>query len=72
MSIMDKLKTFVGKNPEKVERGVNKVAEVADKRTGGKYGGKINTARDKAKEAIKTGGRGGRSGGQRGDQGGQG
>ena len=52
MSIMQKLKDMVGKHSDKVRKGVDQAAETADKKTGGKYGDKIGSARDRANDFI--------------------
>ena len=49
MGIFDKVKDLAGKHAEKVEGAIDKVAEVVDDKTGGKYADQI----DKGAEAAK-------------------
>ena len=49
MGFLDKAKDLLGKHEEKVEDALDKVAEVVDDKTGGKYSDKI----DKGAEAAK-------------------
>lgn len=41
MNMMDKLKGFLGKSPDKAKQGIDKAASFADEKTGGKYSDKI-------------------------------
>jgi len=50
MSIIDKVKQLIGQNPDKARRGIAKAGDMIDKKTGGKYSGKIDTAQQKATE----------------------
>ncbi|MQA87659.1 MAG: antitoxin [Streptosporangiales bacterium] len=54
MSVLDRLrekaKQFAGKNPEKMQRGIDRAAQKADEKTGGKYSEQINRGAAKAKE----------------------
>ncbi|MGH3096423.1 MAG: antitoxin [Streptosporangiales bacterium] len=52
MSIMDKLKGLVGKNPDKAKEGLDKATSFVDEKTGGKYSEKIDRASDKAHNVI--------------------
>jgi hypothetical protein len=56
MSFMDKgkdaLEKGVDSQGEKVGEGVDKAAEVADDKTGGKHGDQLDQGSDKAKEAL--------------------
>lgn len=52
MSVMNKLKGMLGKHSDRIQQGVDRAAEAADKRTRGKYGKRIGTAREKAKEYV--------------------
>ncbi len=49
MGLLDKAKALLGQHEEKVEGAIDKVAEVVDDKTGGKYADKI----DKGVEAAK-------------------
>ena len=52
MSILDKVKGMLGKNSDKAKTGVDKAADVADAKTGGAHTQQIESAADKAKDAI--------------------
>ena len=52
MSILDKAKGLLGKNSDKAKAGVDKAADVADDKTGGKHTEQIEGAAEKAKDAI--------------------
>ncbi|CAL99826.1 antitoxin protein of toxin-antitoxin system [Saccharopolyspora erythraea NRRL 2338] len=52
MSIMDKLKEFVGKSPDKFHRGIDKAASAADEKTGGKHSDKINRGAEQARKYV--------------------
>ena len=52
MSILDKAKGLLGKNSDKAKSGVDKAADVADDKTGGKHTEQIEGAAEKAKDAI--------------------
>jgi hypothetical protein len=52
MGLMDKAKQLVGKHDDKVKQGIDKVADVADEKTGEKHTDQIEAAADKAKEAV--------------------
>ncbi len=49
MGLLDKAKELLGKHEEKVEDAIDKVADVVDDKTGGKYADQI----DKGAEAAK-------------------
>ena len=52
MSILDKAKGLLGKNRAQAKGGVDKTADVVDKKTGSAHTDKIDMGADKAKEAI--------------------
>jgi hypothetical protein len=52
MSILDKAKGLIGKNRDQAKDGVDKGADLADKKTGGAHSDKIDSAADKAKDVI--------------------
>ncbi|OIV36454.1 hypothetical protein BIV57_16155 [Mangrovactinospora gilvigrisea] len=54
MGIMDNLRKLAGKNPEQVNKGIDKAGDMADEKTGGKYSDQIDTGAQKAKEALGT------------------
>ena len=56
MGFLDKAKSnltkAVDEHGDEIGKGVDKAAEAADKRTGGKYADKIDTGSDKAKDGL--------------------
>jgi hypothetical protein len=52
MGFLDKAKDLLGKHEEKVEGAIDKVAEVVDDKTGGKYTDNIEKGVDGAKGFI--------------------
>ena len=52
MGIIDKIKGLVGGNADKAEQAIDKAADVADSKTGGKYSDHIDTAAEKAKDTV--------------------
>ncbi|MFC0104773.1 antitoxin [Kibdelosporangium aridum] len=49
----EKLQKLAGEHPDKVDKGIDKAADVADQRTGGKHGDKIQQGADKLKERMQ-------------------
>jgi hypothetical protein len=47
--LAQKAKDFARQHPDKTEQGLDKLGDLADKQTGGKYSGQI----DKAEEMLK-------------------
>jgi hypothetical protein len=52
MGILDKAKGLLGGRKAEAKKGVDKAAAMADDKTGGKFGDKIDTGAEKAKEQI--------------------
>jgi uncharacterized protein YjbJ (UPF0337 family) len=52
MSILDKVKDLLKGKSEQVDGAIDKAADVADDKTGGKYTEKIDSAADKAKDIV--------------------
>jgi len=52
MSIIDKLKELVGKNPDQVKGGIDKAGDAFDQRTGGKYSGHVDKGQQQAKDYL--------------------
>ena len=52
MGFLDKAKDLLGKHEEKVESALDKVAEVVDDKTGGKYADQIDKGADAAKGLV--------------------
>lgn len=67
MGLMDKARQLAGKNPQKAKQGIDKIAQQADKRTGGKRSEQITKGTEQVKNRL---GLGGQEGSQTGDQGG--
>lgn len=53
MGILDKLKSLVGGNADKVEDGIDKAAEVAKEKVGAEHADKVDTAAEKAKDVVE-------------------
>ncbi|SEP02363.1 antitoxin [Amycolatopsis saalfeldensis] len=51
----EKIQEFAGSNSDKVGEGVDKAAQFADEKTGGKHGDQINQGADKLKEHFNGG-----------------
>jgi hypothetical protein len=49
---MDKAKGMLKGNQDKVNDGVDKAADLADDKTGGKYSDHIDTGAEKAKDVV--------------------
>lgn len=47
--LTEKAKDFARQHPDKVEQGLDKLGDIADQKTGGKYSGQI----DKGKEMLQ-------------------
>jgi hypothetical protein len=52
MGFLDKAKDLLGQHEEKVEGAIDKVAEVVDEKTGGKYADQIDKGVDAAKGFV--------------------
>jgi hypothetical protein len=52
VGILDKAKSLIGRHEEKVDDAIDKVADVADDKTGGKHSDKIEAAAEKAHEVV--------------------
>lgn len=52
MGFLDTIKEKLAPHHDKVDKGVDKAADMVEKKTGGKYGDQIDTGADKAKEAL--------------------
>jgi len=53
--ITDKAKGLLEEHADKVDEGIDKAAELADDKTGGKYSDQIDTAADKLKDVLPEG-----------------
>lgn len=63
MGFMDKVKGMLGQHGDKVTKGIDKAAKVADSKTKGKYSSQIRSGSQKAKDAADRYGKGGSGGG---------
>ncbi len=52
MGLFDKAKDLAGKHADKVEGAIEKVADVVDEKTGGKYSDKIDQGAEAAKGLV--------------------
>jgi hypothetical protein len=52
MGIFDKAKDVLSQHPDKVEQGLDKAADLADRRTGGQHGEQIDKGVAAAKEKL--------------------
>lgn len=49
---VDKAKDLASDNADKVKDGIDKGADFADEKTGGKFSGQIDTGAEKAKDVV--------------------
>jgi hypothetical protein len=52
MGILDKAKSLLSKNADKVETAIDKAGDIVDKKTQGKYAGQVDKVQDAAKKAV--------------------
>lgn len=52
MGFLDKAKDLLGQHADKVEGAIDKVAEVVDDKTGGKYADQIDKGAEAAKNLV--------------------
>lgn len=50
---VDKAKDLAAEHEDKVKEGIDKVADMADERTEGKYSDQISTGAEKAKDFVE-------------------
>ncbi|MEN8113776.1 MAG: antitoxin [Actinomycetota bacterium] len=50
---VNKAKGMVAGNKDKAKEGIDKAADVADEKTGGKYSGQVDQGADAAKDAVE-------------------
>jgi uncharacterized protein YjbJ (UPF0337 family) len=60
MSIVDKVKEFLGQHGDKVDKAVDKAGDILDEKTGGKYADKVDKAQEQTKKAAERWGEEGR------------
>lgn len=56
MSLMDKVKNLLGQHGDKVDQAIEKAGDMADRKTGGKYSGQIDTAQEQARRFVERSG----------------
>jgi hypothetical protein len=52
MGFLDTLKNLVSKNADKVDTAIDKVGDVVDSKTGGKYAQHVDKVQEAAKKAV--------------------
>lgn len=52
MAFLDKLKTVLAKNADKVDTAIDKAGDLVDKKTQGKYAQHVDKVQDAAKKAV--------------------
>lgn len=50
--LAQKAKDFARQHPDKVEQGLDKLGDIADQKTGGKYSGQIDKGEDMLRERL--------------------
>ena len=50
--LTQKAKDFARQHPDKVEQGLDKLGDIADQKTGGKYSGQIEKGEDMLRERL--------------------
>ena len=53
MGFLDKVKDLVSKNADKVDTAIDKVGDVVDKKTQGKYTSQVDKVQEAAKKAAR-------------------
>jgi hypothetical protein len=53
MGIFDKAKDALSDHPEQVGQGIDKLGDLADEKTGGKYADKVDQGQDFAKDRLR-------------------
>jgi ABC-type transporter Mla subunit MlaD len=53
MGFLDKAKKLVAKNDQQVKKAIDKAADLADKKTGGKHSKQIDDLAAKAEDAVE-------------------
>lgn len=52
MGLLDKAKSLLAENADKVEQVIDKAGDIVDEKTGGKYAGAVDKVQDAAKKAL--------------------
>lgn len=52
MGFLDKVKSLVSKNADKVDMAIDKAGNIVDQKTQGKYSSQVDKVQDAAKKAV--------------------
>ena len=52
MGFLDKVKSLVSQNADKVDQAIDKVGDIVDQKTQGKYASQVDKVQDAAKKAV--------------------
>ncbi|MEV5605795.1 antitoxin [Streptomyces sp. NPDC052299] len=52
MGMLDKIKDMIKGHPDQARQGVEKGGDYVDKKTGGKYGGQVDSAQQKMNDQL--------------------
>ena len=52
MGFLDKVKSLVSTNADKVDTAIDKAADIVDQKTQGKYSSQVDKVQDAAKKAV--------------------
>ena len=52
MAFLDKVKSLVSQNADKVDTAIDKAGDIVDQKTQGKYTSQVNKVQDAAKKAV--------------------
>ncbi|GBE64762.1 kanamycin biosynthetic protein [Mycobacterium sp. MFM001] len=55
MGFLDKAKSLLSQNADKVEQAIDKAGDIVDEKTGGKYKDTVDKVQDAAKKAVDKG-----------------
>jgi hypothetical protein len=55
MAFLDKVKSLLAKNADKVDNAIDKAGDIVDKKTQGKYTSTVDKVQDAAKNAVDKG-----------------
>jgi uncharacterized protein YjbJ (UPF0337 family) len=55
MGFLDKAKSLLAQNADKVEQAIDKAGDIVDDKTGGKYKDAVDKVQDAAKKAVDKG-----------------
>ena len=52
MGFLDKVKSLISQNTDKVDQAIDKVGDIVDEKTQGKYASQVDKVQDAAKNAV--------------------